>query len=134
MATRRWRWVGRPASPTTSPPNLRASSITNWRRAGAGMPPSPPRAAPFKCRGAGKSRLATRLANRFQAEGYRVVALRAREEDRLGFGLRLVTEAADACYELGLERHEKMLRDGERALSERLRLLVKVLGEAKILL
>ena len=33
-----------------------------------------------------------------------MVALRAREEDRFGFGLRLVTEAADACYELELER------------------------------
>ncbi len=84
--------------------------------------------------GAGKSTLATRLANRFEGDGFKVVALKARDEELLGFGLRLVTEVADACYELNLERYEKTLRDGERPLADRLRLLVRVLNEAKILL
>jgi len=84
--------------------------------------------------GAGKSTLATRLANRFQEDGYQVAAIQAREAEPTPFGLRVLTEIADACQRLDLDRDERMLRDGERPMADRLRLAVKVLNEAKILL
>ena len=84
--------------------------------------------------GAGKSTVATRLANRFKADGYRVAALQAREEEPTSFGFRIVTEIATACQRLGRDRDEAMLRDGERPLSDRLRLAVEVLNDAPILL
>lgn len=84
--------------------------------------------------GAGKSTLATRLANRCVKEGYRVVALQARRDEAAGFCLRLVEKLADACQRLGSEADERMLLDGNRPLANRLRLAVEVLNEAKILL
>lgn len=84
--------------------------------------------------GAGKSTLATRLANRFQHEGYRVVALQARREQAEQFCLHLVTELATACQRLGREADEKVLLDGQRPVENRLRLAVEILNEAKILL
>ena len=84
--------------------------------------------------GAGKSTLATRLANRAKQDGFRVVALHAGHVQTLPFGLRLVGELATACQRLGREGDERLLRDGQRPLGERLRLAVEVLNEAKLLL
>ena len=84
--------------------------------------------------GGGKSTLATRLANRCKQDGYRVVPLQARRGEPTSFGLRLVTELATACQRLGREADERMLRDGQRPLADRLRLAVEVLNEAPILL
>ena len=84
--------------------------------------------------GAGKSTLATRLANRCVQEGYRVVALQARRDDAAQFCLRLVTELATACQRLGREADETTLLDGKRPLENRLRLAVEILNETKILL
>ena len=84
--------------------------------------------------GAGKSTLATRLANRCVQEGYRVVALQARRDDAAQFCLRLVTELATACQRLGREADETTLLDGQRPIQNRLRLAVEILNEAKILL
>ena len=84
--------------------------------------------------GAGKSTLATRLANRFVHDGYRLVALQARRDDAAQFCLRLVSELAAACQRLGREADEKTLLDGQRPIENRLRIAVEILNEAKILL
>lgn len=84
--------------------------------------------------GGGKSTLATRLANRCLQDGYRVIPLQARRGEPTSFGLRLVTELATACQRLGRDADERMLRDGQRPLADRLRLAVEVLNEAPILL
>ena len=84
--------------------------------------------------GAGKSTVATRLANRYIGDGYRVVALQARRDETAQFCLRLVSELATACQRLGREADERMLLDGKRPLANRLRLAVEVLNETKILL
>jgi len=44
--------------------------------------------------GAGKSTLATRLANRCQLNGFKVISLKAREETPAQFGLRLLHQLA----------------------------------------
>lgn len=84
--------------------------------------------------GAGKSTLATRLANRCAQDGFRIVAVQARREEAAQFGLRLVTELAKACQRMGRGSDEQMLLDGKRPLGYRLELAVEVLNEAKILL
>jgi len=84
--------------------------------------------------GAGKSTLATRLANRCKQDGYRVVALQARREEAPQFCLRLTGELAAACQRLGRESDETLLRDGQRPMADRLRLAVEILNEARILL
>ncbi|HVM63022.1 MAG TPA: tetratricopeptide repeat protein [Verrucomicrobiae bacterium] len=84
--------------------------------------------------GAGKSTLATRLANRCKQDGYRIVAVQARREESAQFCLRLTGELAAACQRLGREADERMLRDGQRPMTDRLRLAVEILNEAKVLL
>ncbi|MBM4086436.1 MAG: CHAT domain-containing protein, partial [Planctomycetes bacterium] len=84
--------------------------------------------------GSGKSTLATRLANRCKLDGFRIAPLQARREEAPQFLLRLLTELATACQRLGREADERMLRDGQRPLPDRLRLAVEILNEAKILL
>ena len=85
--------------------------------------------------GAGKSTLATRLANRFKSDGFHVAAVRAQDNEKgLAFCLRLATEIAVACQQLGRERDERDLLDGERPIGYRLRLAVEVLNNARILL
>ena len=84
--------------------------------------------------GAGKSTLATRLANRCKQDGWRMVAVQARREEAPQFCLRLTGELATACQRLGREADERLLRDGERPMADRLRLAVEILNEARILL
>ncbi len=84
--------------------------------------------------GAGKSTLATRLANRCAREGYTVVALKARKEESAQFCSRLLGELVVACVLLGREGDEEMLLDGKRPMATRLRLAIEVLNKTKILL
>ena len=84
--------------------------------------------------GAGKSTLATRLANRCLQEGYQLAALKAGRSEGQTFALRLVQEIGIACQRLGRDRDDAMLSDGNRPLPTRLRLAVEILKEAKILL
>ena len=84
--------------------------------------------------GAGKSTLATRLANRCTQDGWCLAAVQARRNEAPFFCQRLLGEIATACQRLGREADEKTLRDGQRPLAHRLRLAVKVLNEARILL
>lgn len=84
--------------------------------------------------GAGKSTLATRLANRSRQDGFFLVPLQARRDEAEPFCLRLLGELAVACQRLGREADERMLRDGQRPIADRLRLAVAVLNERRILL
>ncbi len=84
--------------------------------------------------GVGKSTLATRLGNRMQRSGFRVVALQARRDATDSFCLRLLSELATACQRLGRETDESLLLNGKRPVEQRLRLAVEILREAKILL
>ena len=94
--------------------------------------------------GAGKSTLATRLANRCEQDGWRVVPLRAREDEHGVFGLRLLEELAVACERMarsapdraaaGLEADARTLRDGERPIEQRFRLAIEILNERRLVL
>ncbi|MCW0219076.1 MAG: tetratricopeptide repeat protein, partial [Prosthecobacter sp.] len=84
--------------------------------------------------GAGKSTLATRLANRCQQEGFRIVAVKAFRKDASSFALRLLEEMSVACQRLGRISDESMLLDGNRPTASRLRLVIEILKECKILL
>ncbi|OYW75056.1 MAG: hypothetical protein B7Z37_15045 [Verrucomicrobia bacterium 12-59-8] len=84
--------------------------------------------------GAGKSTLATRLANRCQQEGFHVVVLKASRKNADSFALRLAQEIGFACQRLGKTGDYEMLNDGKQPLTNRLRLAVEVLKESRILL
>ncbi|MCF7789052.1 MAG: tetratricopeptide repeat protein [Prosthecobacter sp.] len=84
--------------------------------------------------GAGKSTLATRLANRCQQEGFHVVVLKASRKNADGFALRLAQEIGFACQRLGKQADYEMLHNGKQPLSARLRLAVEILKESRILL
>ncbi|WP_395745578.1 CHAT domain-containing protein [Prosthecobacter sp.] len=84
--------------------------------------------------GAGKSTLATRLANRCQQEGFHVAVLRATRKNAQNFALGLVEQIGDACQRLGRQSDFEMLNDGKLQLANRLRLAVQVLKESRILL
>ena len=60
--------------------------------------------------------------------------MQARREEAPQFCLRLTGELAIACQRLGREADERLLRDGERPMAERLRLAVEILNKAQILL
>jgi tetratricopeptide (TPR) repeat protein len=84
--------------------------------------------------GAGKSTLATRLANRCQLEGFRLVVLKARRQNAENFALLLAQQIGNACQRLGQQADYEMLNDGRQPLPQRLRLAVEILNESRILL
>ncbi len=84
--------------------------------------------------GAGKSTLATRLANRCQHEGFHVGVLKASRRNADSFALRLAQEIGFACQRLGRQADYEMLHNGRQPLSARLRLAVEILKESRILL
>ncbi|MFO1484993.1 MAG: CHAT domain-containing protein [Verrucomicrobiaceae bacterium] len=85
--------------------------------------------------GAGKSTLATRLANRCGLEGFHVVPVKAgRKSSGQSFGLKLVQELGIACQRLGRKGDCDTLTDGNQPLSFRLRLAVEILKETRMLL
>jgi tetratricopeptide (TPR) repeat protein len=85
--------------------------------------------------GAGKSTLATRLANRLERDGWHLVALRAKAEDELPFAVRLLDQLATACLFFdALKPFESVLRDGRRDTTERLRIAVELLNRERLLL
>jgi tetratricopeptide (TPR) repeat protein len=82
--------------------------------------------------GAGKSTLATRLANWLARDGFHVVALQGRREEATQFCLKLLSEVGTACLLLGHERYDSVLRDGDRPIADRLRFVVEVLNRTRI--
>jgi len=85
--------------------------------------------------GAGKSTLATRLANRLEREGWHLVALRAKTGDRLPFSVRLLDQLATAClFVEALKPYKGVLRDGRRDTAERLGIAIELLNRGRVLL
>ena len=88
--------------------------------------------------GAGKSTLATRVANRLESAGFRAVPVRAAPDDRgpaeAGRSLlsRLTGAIDDAFIQAGRDDLHRQLTDGNLPPEQRLRLAVKGLNELRL--
>jgi tetratricopeptide (TPR) repeat protein len=85
--------------------------------------------------GAGKSTLATRLANRCRLDRFEVISLKARKETAAQFGLRLVQQlAVKLQFDEGARGLASVLQDGQQPLASRLLFAVEILNRQRFLL